>query len=154
MAPPRRTTNAPTGDGATRDVPVRSAASVSATVAATAPVEESNGSGRRRAKAAPSASAPPTAQRSKVHWYWRVLAWVVAVPLGFLVTAWPAYELGFIKKDDLLDIFVGTGTGRYARLAIVTLVWAIVTALLVQVFVEGGRIRANRRRRTRAANAT
>ena len=88
-----------------------------------------------------------------MHWYWRVVAWIVAVPLGFLVTAWPAYELGFIKKDDLLDIFVGTGTGRYLRLAIVTLVWAIVTALLVQLFVEGGRARANRRRRTRAAAA-
>jgi hypothetical protein len=92
-------------------------------------------------------------KRAKVHWYWRVVAWIVAVPLGFLVTAWPAYELGFIKKDDLLDIFVGTGTGRYLRLAIVTLVWAIVTALLVQLFVEGGRARANRRRRTRAATA-
>ena len=75
-------------------------------------------------------------------------------PLGFLVTAWPAYELGFIKKDDLLDIFVGTGIGRYLRLAIVTLVWAVVTALLVQLLVEGGRARANRRRRrTRAAAA-
>ena len=34
-----------------------------------------------------------------------------------MITAWPAYELGFIKKDDVLDIFVGTGTGRYVRLA-------------------------------------
>ena len=76
-----------------------------------------------------------------------------AVPLGFLLTAWPAYELGFIEKDDLLDIFVGTGTGRYVRLGIVTLVWAVVTALLVQLFVEGGRAWANRRRRARAAAA-
>ena len=53
-------------------------------------------------------------------WYWRLLAWIVAVPVGFVLTAWPAYELGFIKKDDVLDIFVGTGSGRYVRLAIVT----------------------------------
>jgi hypothetical protein len=79
------------------------------------------------------------------------VAWIVAVPLAFVVTAWPAYKLGFIKKDDLLDIFVGTGIGRYVRLGIVTLVWAVVTALLVQLFVEGGRARANRRRRTRTA---
>jgi hypothetical protein len=89
----------------------------------------------------------------KVHWYWRLLAWIVAVPLAFVVTAWPAYKFGFIEKDDLLDIFVGTGIGRYVRLGIVTLVWAVVTALLVQLFVEGGRARANRRRRSRAAAA-
>jgi hypothetical protein len=79
------------------------------------------------------------------------VAWIVAVPLAFLVTAWPAYKLGFIKKNDLLNIFVGTGTGRYLRLVIVTLVWAIVTALLVQLLVEGGRVRANRRRARAAA---
>ena len=155
--PPRRTVNDPAGNGGTRDVPVRSAAGVSATVAATAAVDDPDGGGsgrgrRSRPVPSPAAAAAPV-KRAKVHWYWRVVAWIVAVPLGFLVTAWPAYELGFIKKDDLLDIFVGTGTGRYLRLAIVTLVWAIVTALLVQLFVEGGRARANRRRRTRAATA-
>jgi hypothetical protein len=132
---------------------VRTAAAVSATVAATPSPDDANGSGRRggrRGDGTPGAPAPAV-KRSKVHWYWRMLAWIVAVPLGFLLTAWPAYKFGFIKKDDLLDIFVGTGTGRYARLAIVTLVWALVTALLVQLFVEGGRARANRRRRTRAA---
>ena len=65
------------------------------------------------------------------------------------ITAWPAYEFGFIEKDDVLDIFVGTGTGRYVRLGIVTLVWALVTALLVQLFVEGGRALGQRRRRAR-----
>jgi hypothetical protein len=156
--PPRRTTNAPTDDGNTRVAPVRTAAGVSATVAATAAADPSNGDGPapdargRRGRPAPAApAAPAKAPRAKVHWYWRLVAWIVAVPLAFVVTAWPAYKLGFIKKDDLLDIFVGTGTGRYVRLGIVTLVWAVVTALLVQLFVEGGRARANRRRRSRAA---
>ena len=44
------------------------------------------------------------------------VAWFVAVPLGFVITAWPAYEFGLIEKDDVLDVFVGIGTGRYARL--------------------------------------
>jgi hypothetical protein len=160
--PPRRTENAPPqtspdDDGATRGAPVRTAAAVSATVAATSSPDDSDraGDGPRRGRTKPSQSAPAPVpeKRTKVHWYWRVLAWIVAVPVGFLLTAWPAYKLGFIKKDDLLDLFVGTGTGRYLRLAIVTLVWAIVTALLVQLFVEGGRARANRRRRSRAAAA-
>jgi len=158
VAPPsRRTENAPTSASVTRGAPVRTAAAVSATVGATAPPDEVNGSGRdgggRRSKPVPSAPSAAPEKRSKVHWYWRVLAWIVAVPLAFVVTAWPAYKFGFIKKDDLLDIFVGSGIGRYVRLGIVTLVWAVVTALLVQLLVEGGRARANRRRRSRAAAA-
>jgi len=169
--PPRRTTNAPADDAtrdatreatrdAPRDAPVRSAAAVSATVAATAGSADTNGaeatsrrSTGRQGEPSPEAPRTAPAPRTKVHWYWRVVAWIVAVPLGFLLTAWPAYQFGFIEKTDLLDIFVGTGIGRYVRLGIVTLVWAVVTALLVQLFVEGGRVRAKRRRQARAAAA-
>jgi hypothetical protein len=151
--PPRRSANPSSNGDPDRDRSVRTAAGVSATVAATAPVDNGAGAGSRGRRGAPVASepAPARAKRARVHWYWRLLAWIVAVPLGFLITAWPAYKLGFIAKDDLLDLFVGTGIGRYVRLAVVTVVWALVTALLVQLFVEGGRMRADRRRRTRAA---
>jgi hypothetical protein len=151
--PPRRR---PPGD-APAPVPstgTASLAAVSATVAATAPTDDDGGSGggpsrpTRRGRGVPSAGAP----KRKVAWYWRVVAWVVAVPLGFVITAWPAYQLGFIKKNDVLDIFVGTGTGRYVRLAIGTAVWALVTALLVQLFVEGGRAWAARRRASAASS--
>jgi Na+-driven multidrug efflux pump len=108
---------------------------------------------RRGATPAPSARASSSAKRTRVAWYWRLVAWIVAVPLAFVVTAWPAYKFGFISKDDLLDIFVGNGIGRYVRLGIVTIVWALVTALLVQLFVEGGRARAARRRRARTVAA-
>jgi hypothetical protein len=147
--PPRRRTetDAPGPAPATRTT---SAAAVSATVAAAAPVDDA-GSARpagptRRARGAPAPAQP----KKNVAWYWRLVAWIVAVPLGFVITAWPAYELGFIKKDDVLDIFVGTGTSRYVRLAIATAVWALVTALLVQLFVEGGRALAARRRAKQA----
>jgi hypothetical protein len=154
VAPARRPADAPVADR-TRSAPVRAAAGVSATVAATPPAENGDAAGRRGRRSQPSAPASAAAPvpRTKVHWYWRLLAWIVAVPLGFLITAWPAYKLGFITKDDLLDIFVGTGIGRYVRLAGVTLAWAIVTALLVQLFVEGGRMRANRKRRQQASAA-
>jgi len=98
---------------------------------------------------APPAAPPARPARRRVHWYWRVLAWVVALPLGFVLTAWPAYEFGLIRKNDLLDVFVGSGSGRYTRLAIVTVLWALVTAALVQLFVEGGRWWADRRRERR-----
>jgi hypothetical protein len=157
--PPRRTAPATDVVGAaavTRNAPAASAsatgaaAAVSATVSASPSAENGSDPARGGRRTPPAATS---AARSRVHWYWRLLAWVVAVPLGFVLTAWPAYAFGFIKKDDLLDIFVGTGIGRYVRLGIVTLAWALVTALLVQLFVEGGRVRAARRRRARAAPA-
>jgi hypothetical protein len=156
-SPPRREA-APTGYVPTAAAGGAAAGAASAkSVSATLPANGASAPAPEQAPAKPRSAEPPApsraapAKRSRVAWYWRVVAWIVAVPLGFVVTAWPAYELGFIKKDDLLDIFVGTGIGRYLRLAIVTVVWALVTALLVQLFVEGGRVRANRRRRARAA---
>ena len=108
------------------------------------PTTEDSGNGQApREKSRKRTSSEP---RRRVHWYWRVVAWLVAVPLGFVITAWPAYEFNLIEKDDVLDVFVGSGTGRYTRLAIGTLVWALVTALLVQLFIEGGRLWADRRR--------
>jgi hypothetical protein len=143
--PPRRADpaqqNGPAADTATQAAPVRTAAAVSATVASAGPVEEAEEARRRERRPARS-----TGPKKRVAWWWRLLAWIVAVPVGFVITAWPAYELGFIKKDDVLDIFVGTGSGRYVRLAIATAVWALVTALLVQLFVEGGRAWAARRK--------
>src|SRR5215470_11778460 len=91
-------------------------------------------------------AAPSKRGRTRVHWYWRLLAWIVAVPLGLLFTAWPALHFDLLKKDDLLDVFVGEGSGRYVRLLVFAAAWAFVTALLVSLFVEGGRWLALRRR--------
>ena len=132
---------------------------MSATLSATEELGRDNGQATPSKKSAKSEkskkSAPrtrgPGAPRRRVHWYWRFVAWVVAVPLGFVITAWPAYQFGLIKKDDVLDVFVGSGTSRYTRLAVGTLLWALITALLVQLFIEGGRVWADRRRRRREA---
>ncbi|HEX9506001.1 MAG TPA: hypothetical protein VGA62_08340 [Acidimicrobiia bacterium] len=154
-APPTRTTSpvAPpprrSGGGAT--APARAAGGgavgVSATVAAAEEGDAPSSRPQRRARAETASASP-----AKVPWYWRLVAWIVAVPLGFAITAWPAYQFNFIRKDDVLNVFVGSGIGRYARLAIETALWALVTALLVQLFVDGGR-RLVRRRRAKAVAA-
>ena len=149
VPPPRRRADGTPAMPATGEM-------VTATATATvpAPTAAADTAAGRVEGVGESPAPPRTATRiARVHWWWRVLAWVVAVPIAGLVTGLSAYDIGWIKKDDLLDVFIGSGTGRYNHLAVVTLVWALLTAVLVQVFVEGGRWIAQRRRKRRAPRA-
>ncbi|MFI5047115.1 MAG: hypothetical protein ACHQIG_08620 [Acidimicrobiia bacterium] len=137
--PPRRGGSAATGPR------------VSATASATVPVSAAAADGPHGGDRDGATARP--APRRRARWYWRVLAWVVAVPLGLVLTGWPALQFNLLKKDDLLDVFVGSGAGRYTRLIVFAAAWALVTALLVQLFVEGGRWWSARRARARAAAA-
>jgi hypothetical protein len=56
---------------------------------------------------------------------------MVAVPIGFVITVLPAYGLRFIRRSDVLDVFVGSGLGPYERLAAVTVMWAFLITVLV-----------------------
>jgi hypothetical protein len=53
-----------------------------------------------------------------------------------MITALPAYALRFVTKNDLVNVLVGTGLGRYARLVLVTAIWALVISLLVSMLVK------------------
>jgi hypothetical protein len=125
-------------------------ATSSATAAVPATAAAAGGGSTDAAPRRRSSRTSPRTRDEKVRLYWRIVAWVVAVPLGFMITAWPAFEFGFIEKDDVLDVFVGEGSGRYLRLLIGAAIWALATALLVQLFVEGGRALAARQRAKRA----
>ena len=80
----------------------------------------------------------------------RVLAWVVALALGLVVTIWVARVTGWLSGDRLVDVFVGTGIARYIRVIAVAPVWAMFTTLLLTLFLEGGRALARRRAEKRA----
>ncbi|HEY4398591.1 MAG TPA: hypothetical protein VGO28_13045 [Acidimicrobiia bacterium] len=81
----------------------------------------------------------------------RILAWVVALFLGLVVTVWVARVTGWLSGDRLVDVFVGTGLARYIRVLAVAPVWALFTTLLLTSFLEGGRALARRRAEKRAA---
>ena len=85
-----------------------------------------------------------------VAWYWRLGAWLLAVPLGFVIAALPIYFLHVVSKNDVLSVFVDTGLGRYGRLAFVTVIWALAIALLVTLFTEVAAQRRDRERYRRA----
>jgi hypothetical protein len=77
---------------------------------------------------------------------WRILSWVLAVTLSLAVIAPIAYWTGLVTKSDVLNVFVGTGAGRYTRLAAFVTVWALVMTVLVTLFARIGRGVAQRRR--------
>ncbi len=61
----------------------------------------------------------------------RFLAWLVAIPVAFLIVIVPARLVHFITGANLVGVVAGTGFGRYLRLGVVTLIWAFVAAALV-----------------------
>jgi hypothetical protein len=81
----------------------------------------------------------------------RVLAWVVALVLGLVITLWVARVTGWLSGDRLVDVFIQTGLARYIRVIAIAPVWALFTTLLLTMFFEGGRALARRRAEKRAA---
>jgi hypothetical protein len=77
----------------------------------------------------------PVRDSGRIAWYWRLAIWVFAVPFGFLATALPAWQLGLIRKSDVLDIFVRSGIGRFERLALGIVIWSLITACVVQLLI-------------------
>jgi hypothetical protein len=84
----------------------------------------------------------------------RVLAWVVALALGLVVTLWVARVTGWLSGDRLVDVFIQTGLARYIRVIAIAPVWALFTTLWLTLFLEGGRALARRRAEKRAAGYT
>jgi hypothetical protein len=82
----------------------------------------------------PTTTATPLSAPRRVADLARVLGiWLLAIPASFCLTALPTYWLDLISRDDLVNVFTTSGAGRYARLAIFVLAWALVMAITVTV---------------------
>jgi hypothetical protein len=75
----------------------------------------------------------------------RILAWVVAVGLGAWIVRWFARVTGWLTGDSVIDLITGSGIMRYLRVFTVVPVWALASAGLATLFIEGGRWLARRR---------
>ncbi|MGQ0805312.1 MAG: hypothetical protein ACT4PI_15790 [Actinomycetota bacterium] len=106
---------------------------------------------------APPPPRPPTPSRRDrrpapgpdprhVAWPFRMIAWLIAVPVGLILVVGPARKFGFLSGQRLLDVLVGTGYGRYWRVLAIAPAWALVTAVLVQLMLVGMRKLGDRRR--------
>ncbi|HUF84225.1 MAG TPA: hypothetical protein VMQ81_06485 [Acidimicrobiia bacterium] len=95
---------------------------------------------------AAAAGAGGVAAPPRIAWPFRLIAWVVAVPLGLVAVVYPARRFDFLSGQRLLDVLVGTGYSRYWRVLVIAPVWALVTAVLVQLMLIGMRKLGDRRR--------
>src|SRR5262245_21492799 len=126
------------------DPPRRDATAVLPEQRAPAPVAATTPSPARR-PTTPRAAAEPASAADEVSRPLRVLAWVVAMVLGLIVTLWVARITGWLSGDRLVDVFTQEGWARYIRVVAVAPVWALFTTLLLTLFLEGGRALARRR---------
>ena len=99
---------------------------------------------------APPLPAPPaSAKRDALPIVVRIAAWVIALPIALGAVGIPARKAGYLTSQRLLDVIVDQDLARFVPLAAIIALWAVVTAVLVTVFVEGGRRLMLRRRRTK-----
>jgi hypothetical protein len=95
----------------------------------------------------PSRAPAPTRRRADVPWWMRLLLWIVAVPVSFLIVFSLARMSGIFTHDQLTDVFLASGRSRFWPLARVLPFVAVLTALIVQ----GGVVLLGRRRARRAS---
>jgi hypothetical protein len=76
----------------------------------------------------------------------RLAAWALAVPVGLALVGIPARQLGYLTGQKLLDVLVKHNIDRFVPLLVIVALWALATALLVELFIEGGRWLMMRRR--------
>jgi 2-oxoglutarate dehydrogenase E2 component (dihydrolipoamide succinyltransferase) len=68
-----------------------------------------------------------------------VLGWVAAIVLGGVIVRYVAKWTGLLTGDSVIDLITGSGFGRYLRLFAVVPFWALASAGLMTLFIEGGR---------------
>ncbi|MBM3672309.1 MAG: hypothetical protein FJW86_09055 [Actinobacteria bacterium] len=76
----------------------------------------------------------------------RVLAWIVALPIALVAVGIPARKAGYLNSERLLDVIAKQNIDRFLPLVVIVLLWALATAILVTLFLEG----VKRLRRDRA----
>jgi hypothetical protein len=69
----------------------------------------------------------------------RILIWVIALPLGLALVGIPARKAGYLTSQKLLDVVIKHNLDRFFPLAVIVVVWALVTAIIVHLLAEGGR---------------
>jgi hypothetical protein len=75
----------------------------------------------------------------------RVLVWAAAFALGLVITAFVLRKVGILSVNTAIDLYAGTGLGRFGILLVLLPLWAVVSATLAHFSLEGLAKRVGRR---------
>lgn len=84
--------------------------------------------------AGPSGAPPPSGGR--LVWPLRAFVWAAALPVGLVTTVVVLRTLGRLDTGDVVDLFLGTGPGRFAWVAVLVPLWAALSAALAHLSIE------------------
>jgi hypothetical protein len=74
--------------------------------------------------------------------------WAAAFVLGLLVSAVVLRKMGVLSVNTAIDLYAGSGLGRFAILVVLLPLWALMSALIAHFSLEG----LAKRRSSRAAS--
>jgi hypothetical protein len=149
--PPRAAQAAPAAPAAARTTSVAPGAPPRAAPTARPPgppvAPSRSGDGTGAATATAVHDGPPPAERRRepvvvqgdlgVHWAIRALVWAASLGIGFVVVLLIARSAGYVTFDAATDVIADDGITRYRVPATFALGWALVSALLAHLGIEG-----------------
>jgi hypothetical protein len=74
--------------------------------------------------------------------------WVAAFVLGLVVSAFVLRKVGVLSVNTAIDLYAGSGLGRFGILLVLLPLWAVLSALIAHFSLEG----LAKRRDARAAS--
>ncbi|MGH9023267.1 MAG: hypothetical protein ACRDV9_09240 [Acidimicrobiia bacterium] len=74
--------------------------------------------------------------RRGLAWPLRALIWAAALPVGLATTVIVLRRIGLLGVDDVVDLFLGAGPGRFTWVAVLVPLWAALTAVLAHFPIE------------------
>jgi hypothetical protein len=80
----------------------------------------------------------------------RVPVWAAAFGVGLVITSFVLRKIGILSVNSIIDLYAGTGLGRFGILLILLPMWAALSATIAHLSLEA---LAKRRRRSQPASA-
>ncbi len=103
---------------------------------------------KSRAGAAPLGWVAPRRTGAPLPTAIRAGVWVGAFGFGLLVSAFILRKMGILDVNRVIDLYAGSGPGRFGVLLLLLPMWALLSATVAHLSLEG----LAKRRQTRAAS--
>jgi hypothetical protein len=108
----------------------------------------------RRAGTAPLGWVTPRRSGRPLPAPLRIGVWVAAFVLGLAVSAFILRKIGILSVNAVIDLYAGTGLGRFGILIVLLPLWAVLSALIAHFSIEGLTKRRDARASSTSPSAT